>query len=147
MRPLISVAFGVLAWAAMAGLRAPPVSDAEGAGFDQACRYYGARAAMVRPAQPGAFVVILAEACSRAERLLVSGTPEQRRRSAVLLDRIAALRATVVRLNAAAAGRGGAGDLPVTPSGEFLIAHRLGVLMAFNAWLDTGVQFSVASYP
>jgi hypothetical protein len=48
----------------------------------------------------------------------------------------------------ASAGRNRAGQyVPVSPSGEFLIAHRLGVLVAFDAWLDTGVQFSVASYP
>ncbi len=39
------------------------------------------------------------------------------------------------------------GYVPVSPSGEFLIAHRLGVLMAFDAWLDTGVQVSIAGYP
>jgi hypothetical protein len=35
----------------------------------------------------------------------------------------------------------------VTPSGEFLIAHRMGLMIAFDAWLDSGVEFSLASYP
>jgi hypothetical protein len=62
------------------------------------------------------------------------------------------LRETIGRMNAErAASRanasGGAGvfmRFPVTLSGEFLIAHRMGLMIAFDAWLDTGVDFSLA---
>ncbi|MEM1275513.1 MAG: hypothetical protein AAGH74_03240 [Pseudomonadota bacterium] len=32
----------------------------------------------------------------------------------------------------------------VTDTGEFLIAHRMGVLVAYKAWLDSGTSFSIA---
>lgn len=152
IRPLISLGFGALAFAAVAELREPPASDAERAAFAESCRYYETRAASKDGAAPGAlpgreFTEFLAEACGTAERILESGTPEQRARSARLLNRIAELRRTVARMNLARAASGGSAYLPVSPSGEFLIAHRMGVLLAFDAWLDTGVQFSVASYP
>ena len=40
---------------------------------------------------------------------------------------------------------GAAMPSPVTPSGEFLIAHRMGLMTAYQAWLDSGVDFSLAS--
>lgn len=118
----------------------------------EACAYYDMRARAARMTAPGEFIVFLADACAAAAQTLADGTPEQRGRSALLLARIALLRRTVAAMNAeratASAGRYEAGQyVPVSPSGEFLIAHRLGVLVAFDAWLDTGVQFSVASYP
>lgn len=145
MRPLISLVFGALAYAAVADLRDVPFSENDRAAIAEACSYYEARAAAARGT--GEFVLFLAEACARAEDLLESGTPEQRGRSALLLDRIAGLRRTVAQMNVARATENAYGYVPVSPSGEFLIAHRMGVLLAFDDWLDTGVQFSVASYP
>jgi len=151
MRSLVSLAVGTLAFAAVADLREPPVSETERAAFLEACGYYEKRAAASSGAGAGEFVSFLAEACVAAERLLETGTPEQRSRSALLLSRVAELRRTVVRMNAdRAAGslRGTRqGYVPVSPSGEFLIAHRLGVLLAFDAWVETGARISVASYP
>lgn len=154
LRPIVSLAFGVLAFAALADLRAPPVDEAELAAFNQACTHYEARAASARARRPGEFVVFLAEACSAARTLLETGTPEQRRRSALLLWRISELRRVVSEINSTRARRLAddpddrrPGHVPVNPAGEFLIAHRLGVLAAFDVWLDSGVRFSVASYP
>lgn len=147
IRPFIGIGFTALAFAAVAELREVPVSEAEQAGFAEACRYYEARAKLPYGGGQGEFVTFLAEACATAETLMGSGTPAQRARSALLLDRIAELRSTVARMNATRARRDGSGYVPVSLSGEFLIAHRLGVLLAFEAWLDTGVNFSVASYP
>lgn len=147
IRPLFSLAFGALAFTAVADLRQAPVSASERATFEEACTYYEARAAAARVTRPDEFVVFLAEACAVADVLLESGTPEQRGHSALLLARIADLRRTVARMNAARAMNGAGIYVPVSPSGEFLIAHRLGVLVAFDAWLDSGVQFSIASYP
>ena len=154
IRPLVSIVAGALAFAAVADLREAPIDEAERAEFVEACRYYGMRAEAVSATRRGEFVVFLADACSVAEGLLETGTREQRMHSALLLSRIALLRSVIADMNADRA-RSAADDprniatgyVPVSPSGEFLIAHRLGVLLAFDAWLDTGVHFSVASYP
>lgn len=153
IRLVVTAVAGVLAFAAVADLREPPVSEPQRAAFAEACTYYQKRA-QIRPDRgAGDFVAFLSEACATAEDLLEAGTPEQRARSALLLSRIALLRRTIARMNAeraagaAADPAGAAGYLPVSPSGEFLIAHRLGVLLVFDVWLDTGVPFSIASYP
>lgn len=147
IRPLFSLAFGALAFAAVADLREMPASAADRAAFAEACTYYEARAVTARNTRPDEFVVFLADACAVADVLLESGTREQRMQSALLLARIAELRRTISRMNVARAANGAGIYVPVSPSGEFLIAHRLGVLVAFDAWLDSGVQFSIASYP
>lgn len=154
IRPLVSIVAGALAFAAVADLREVPVAEAERAEFSEACQYYGMRAAAVSAVRRGEFVVFLSDACAVAETLLESGTREQRIHSALLLSRIALLRQTVVQMNARRARvsfdmpeHQTAEYLPVSPAGEFLIARRLGVLLAFDTWLDSGAQFSIASYP
>ena len=137
------------------------VPDAERAVFSETCEYYrtraGTGAGLARRAAAGDFVVFLAGTCGAAEVSLDTGTRRQRARSALLLSRIALLRETVGQINAERAVRadaranasGGAGLpalFPVTPSGEFLIAHRMGLMIAFDAWLDSGVDFSLAYY-
>ena len=153
IRSVICIVAGVLAFTAFADLREPPVTEAERVGIAEACEYYAARAEGARGRQ-GEFVVFLSNACDAAEKLLDSGSAKQQARSALLLTRIALLHQTVAGMNterqqalAAKPYMPTTGYVPVTPSGEFLIAHRLGVLLAFDAWLDTGAQFSVASYP
>lgn len=152
-RPVVAIFAGMLTVAAVANLRDGPVGAAERAEFANACDYYHARAQAVPDERAGAFVGFLSEACVAAESLIATGTPEQRARSALLLSRIVLLRRTVADMNARrAAGAADRTDLatgyvPVNPFGEFLIAHRLGVLLAFDAWVDTGAQFSLASYP
>ena len=97
--------------------------------------------------------------CGAAEVSLDSGTPKQRARAALLLSRIALLRKTVAMMNAERAARtvmratgtgaveaGLPAQFRVTASGEFLIAHRMGLMIAYDAWLDSGVDFSLASY-
>jgi hypothetical protein len=152
----------VVAIALMVGatgdLRQIFVRETERVKFSESCNYYHARAGSVRRAGPGEFVAFLADACIAAEISLDTGTPEQRARAALFLSRIALLRETISQMNAErdmravaranAAGRSGAIMLSrVTPSGEFLIAHRLGLMIAFDAWLDSGADFSLASYP
>jgi hypothetical protein len=163
IRPgVIVVAIAVAAGAAGAAgeRRQIVVGDAERAGFSQTCDYYQTRsgqaqAGPARPSATGEFVVFLASTCAAAEISLATGTIEQRGRAAVLLSRIALLRETIGQMNAdrwARAAAGGTGAVgaalpsPVTPSGEFLIAHRMGLMIAYDAWLDSGVDFSLASY-
>ena len=138
--------------------------------FSDTCRYYQARAKSARRVKPGEFVVFLADTCVAAEFSLNNGTRSQRNRSALLLSRIMLLHETIDQMNAertisAAAqiaatlntnvASGNSVNIaapirysmvnPVSPTGEFLIAHRLGVMIAHNAWLDSGVSFSLGS--
>jgi hypothetical protein len=134
------------------------VRDVERANFSEACKYYHARSGSVRRPGPGEFVAFLADACTAAEASLDAGTPKQQGRAALFLSRIALLRQTVKEMNAErdlravemgnATGRNPALFVTrITPSGEFLIAHRMGLMIAFDAWLDSGAEFSLASYP
>jgi hypothetical protein len=153
----------VLMLGATGDLRRIFVRDADRVEFSEACEYYQARAGSVRRAGPGEFAAFLADACIAAEVSLDTGTPEQRGMAAMFLSRIALLRETIGQMNAErdmraiaranaaranANGRSGVILLSrVTPSGEFLIAHRMGLMIAFDAWLDSGADFSLASYP
>ncbi len=136
------------------------ISDAERAVFSHTCEYYQTRsgqaqAGSARRSATGEFVVFLAGTCAAAQVSLATGTGKQRARAALLLSRIAQLRKTIGQMNAdrwaraAASGTGATGAAmpsPVTPSGEFLIAHRMGLMIAYDAWLDSGVDFSLAFY-
>ena len=155
----IAVAVGALgAVGAVGERRRIIIGDAERAVFSETCEHYQTRAGSARRSATGKFVVFLAGACAAAEISLDSGTGKQRARAALLLSRISLLRETIAQMNAdrwartAASGTAVAGvtgiamPYPVTPSGEFLIAHRMGLMIAFDAWLDTGVDFSLAFY-
>ena len=108
----------------------------------------------MRETAAGGFAVFLSGTCAAAEITLDAGSRMQRGRSALLLSRIVLLRETVGLMNAerwarAPAGAGASGVVmpsPVTPSGEFLIGHRMGLMTAYQAWLDSGVDFSLASH-
>jgi hypothetical protein len=151
---MIVVAIVVAAGAAGAagGLRHTGVGDAEYAVFSETCDYYQTRARSARQSATGKFAVFLAGICAAAEVSLDAGTRKQQARSALLLSRIALLRETIGQMNAdrweraAGAGAGAAMPSPVTPSGEFLIAHRMGLMIVYDAWLDSGVDFSLAFY-
>jgi len=150
IRPTSVLLTIALALGVPSGPGGPFAQDTERASFAAACDYYRARGGPERISGPEEFSAFLADACAAALTTLDGGTPEQRGHSGLLLSRIALLRETVAQMNAerAAAPGGLANDRPrVTPSGEFLIAHRMGLLIVYDAWLDTGVHFSLASYP
>ena len=153
IRPsVILVAIAVAAGAA-AGLHQTGVGETERAMFSETCDYYRVRAASVRQTAAGGFAVFLSGTCAAAEMTLDTGTRMQRGRSALLLSRIVLLRETVGLMNAdrwartplSTGGTGAVMPSPVTPSGEFLIGHRMGLMTAYEAWLDSGVDFSLAS--
>jgi hypothetical protein len=128
-------------------------TDSERASFASACEYYRLRGQPDRA--HGArefqnFDAFLADACAAALNSLDAGTANQRRHAELLLSRIVLLRKTVDQMNAdrAASSDYRMQDRPrVTGTGEFLIAHRMGLLIIYDAWLDTGVEVSLASYP
>lgn len=152
-----------------ADLRPGFAIDSERVEFTEACNYYEMRAKSARASRPGEFVVLLADACRKARVSLDSGTRRQRSRSAHLLSQIALLRHTIDQMNAdraisaitlgptglstsvASGTANGVGRSrismvnPVSPTGEFLIAHRMGLMLAYEAWLDSGVSFSLGS--
>ena len=148
---VVVIAVAVGAFGAVGERRQIAVRDAERAVFADTCEHYQARAGPARHGAAGDFVVFLAGTCGAAEISLDTGTRKQRARAALLLSRIALLRETVGLMNAGRWERAAGADRaampsPVTPSGEFLIAHRMGLMAAYDAWLDSGVDFSLASY-
>ncbi len=152
----VAIAVAVGAAGATGGLRTSVAHDAERVVFSETCEYYRVRAeagaGAARRVATGDFVVFLAGACGAAEGSIETGTSKQQARAVLLLSRIVLLRQTIGRMNAErAASRANATyragvfmRFPVTLSGEFLIAHRMGLMIAFDAWLDTGVDFSLA---
>lgn len=117
-----------------------------------ACTYYRQRAGAEPAHRTASFEAMVSDSCVVAIRSLRGSSQEERVAAAVYLTRIAQLHQVVAEMNA----RRGVADLPpdggarragqVTPTGEYLIAHQIGVLRAFEAWLDTGAEFSLASY-
>ncbi len=149
---IVAIAVAIGALEAVGERLQVAAGDSQRAVFSQTCEHYRVRAGAnpVLRGTAGDFVVFLAGACGAAEVSLDTGTDRQRDRAALLLSRIALLRKTVGLMNAERWGRGTAAERaampsPVTPSGEFLIAHRMGLMTAFDAWLDSGVDFSLAS--
>ncbi len=119
------------------------VNEADRARFSTACgEYHTTTGEMAEGA--AAFGAQLAAACDAAWAQLDTGQRPRRIAAARLLARIARLQETVSAMNADRSARGGA---PVTGTGEFLIAHRLGVVNAVEQWLDTGAGISLASHP
>lgn len=129
-------------WAAGAGHHAS-VSEADRARFAAACEQIRGAAGEPVPGGTG-FRGRLAAACEAARSELDAGEPTRRIAAARLLVRIARLSETVGAMNAERGARGGAS---VTDTGEFLIAHRLGVVNALDRWVHSGAELSLASHP
>ena len=128
-------------------LRAAFVSDADRVEYLAACAHYEARARGARKHDPREFVAFLGDVCAAAQVSLDTGSHGQQTRAADLLRRIAELRRTISQMNAERSERTAPLLSRVTPAGEFLIAHHMGLMTAFDAWLDSGADFSLASYP
>jgi hypothetical protein len=120
------------------------MSDTERDRVNDACRQYHLRSEHAGNGQESEFESALASACDAAGPSLDGGSLARRHAAAQLLLRIARLHETVAGMNA---DRALSGAAPVTATGEFLIAHRLGVVSALEVWLDTGPGFSLASQP
>lgn len=169
IRPIIIIGSITLVLGMAGNLRPGFAVDSERVDFAEACSYYGMRAKSARRSRPDEFVVFLADACIAAEIALDTGTRKQKSRSAQLLSQIVLLRETIDQINSdransaaafsanglntniasgfpSSAGRSRVTMVnPVSPTGEFLIAHRLGLMAAYDAWLDSDVNFSLGS--
>lgn len=145
IRQSIIVVLMALALGATGDLRNLFVRNSDRAQYAETCAYYEARAKGARKYRPGEFVAFLGDVCAAAQSSLDEGSPPQRARAAQLLTRLVKLRHTINQINDE---RSTSTRLSrVTPAGEFLIAHRMGLMVAFDAWLDSGADFSLASYP
>lgn len=153
-RSILAVMATALVLGAAGGIRASALGEAETVGLDGACEYYKRRAGPLAEREPVSFVVFLSQTCVAARQSLDRPSPEEREAAELLLSRIAQLHRTVSEMNAerdlAVSGLTGVDRMRalsrVTPTGEFLIAHRMGLMRAFDAWLDTGAEFSLASF-
>ena len=128
-------------------MRAALVNDADRAEYLAACAYYDRRAQGARERDPHEFVAFLSNVCDAAQDSLDTSSDAERVRAADLLHRIVELRRTINQMNAKRSMHTGSLATRVTPAGEFLIAHRMGLMNAFDAWLDSGAELSLASYP
>jgi len=147
MRPVAIVLAFALAIGLLGGSGISDHRDEEWVRYSTACEFYRARSGPTDTQEQQEtleFSAFLAKDCAAAMVSLDTGTPMQSGRAELLLSRIALLRETVEAMNA---DRAQARRHPVTPTGEFLIAHRMGLLIIFEAWLGTGVEVSLASYP
>jgi len=123
-----------------------------------ACEHYENRARFKPRSGEIEFVTYLAESC-RAAILSLSGSRTGERAAAeTFLARLGGLHNVIVSLtverrfeshspqnDTSAASRTNYVAFPrVSSAGEFLIAHRMGVISALEEWIDTGAQFSLA---
>jgi hypothetical protein len=153
-RAVIAVVVSVLVLGAAGDLRLAALGEVDPAVVDRACDYYKRRSGPRPERAPVTFAAFLSETCAAARQSLGAVSPAEQATAALLLSRIVLLRGTIGEMNAArdlaVAGKTGVERMRalsrVTPSGEFLIAHRMGLMRALDAWLDTGADFSLASY-
>lgn len=128
--------------------------------YKRACFHYVNRAKF-RDRHDGVdFVVTLADACTSALESLDKRPGAEHDAAKIFLHGLVALRDTIVEMNMSRVF--GDGFTPLTPmprqggartravrrvsaTGEYLIAHRMGLLKAYRAWLDTGPEFAFAS--
>lgn len=127
------------------------------------CNHYENRARFLPRTGDIAFEVLIAEMCGAAETSLKSTNAVERQAAQDLLERVLELRDTIIDMNmhrvygdqtspfarpviadGRANGPRGGAFARVSSVGEYLIAHRMGLFTAFDAWLDTGPQFSLA---
>ncbi|MEM9144889.1 MAG: hypothetical protein AAGC57_01735 [Pseudomonadota bacterium] len=127
---------------------APPVPEATLNTYAKACFTYENRARFRARNGPTSFVVAMADGCLAAQRSLDAEGGAERRSAIAYLDRLVDLRNTVIAINMDriyganaspfAKPIAGEGRLMamggVSESGEFLIAHRMGLLEAFDDW-------------
>ncbi|MEM7179030.1 MAG: hypothetical protein AAGD47_08525 [Pseudomonadota bacterium] len=127
------------------------------------CNHYQNRARFLPREGEIEFVVLLADACTAAEVSLQSKNETERGAAREFLEKVVLLRDTIVDMNMRRvygdtqnpwakplmAHRDGSLGRSVQMArvgkwGEFLIAHRMGLFSAYDAWLDSGADFSIA---
>lgn len=136
------------------------LSEAERADLGKICKHYVNRARFKPRHQTQEFVVTLADGCLSAKRSMAVGKLEERVAAIGFLRRLKVLRSTIIDMNMVrvfgqnytpftrisyGAGARTEGVRKVSATGEYLIAHRMGLLAAYQSWLDTGPSLALVS--
>ncbi|MEM8792079.1 MAG: hypothetical protein AAGE80_10705 [Pseudomonadota bacterium] len=143
---------------ALAEQRVATLTSDQRADLRAGCNHYENRARFLSREGEIAFVTLMAEACAAAEVSLGSDSASERKTARRFLHRVLELRDTIIDMNMERVygetdnpfakpkvAEGDASEFTrVTDTGEFLIAHRMGVMSAYQAWLDSGASFSIA---
>lgn len=131
--------------------------------WQSGCNHYQNRARFLSREGEVELVVLLADACTAAKTSLQSTSEAERKTARDFLEKVVLLRDTIVDMNMRRvygdtqnpwakplkANRDGSLGRSVQMArvgkwGEFLIAHRMGLFSAYDAWLDSGANFSLA---
>lgn len=154
MGALIAATFTFPAWADAPG-REPAAQDR----YAKACSHYANRARFKDRSDNPEFVVVLADSCIAALKSLNSDRPVEKAAAESFLSGLVELRDTVIAMNmerlfGKSYDRSTRIQGPkyqrsepiahVSATGEYLIAHRMGLIAARNAWLDTAPDFAFA---
>lgn len=119
-----------------------------------ACKHYANRARFITRDRDAGLEVALADGCSEALRDLyvrIHTSPYAKRRAETFLDRVVALKSTIIKMNMERVYGVGYGrrSQPKAPNrlsieqrpmgnvsryGEYLIARQMGVITAYRAW-------------
>ena len=128
--------------------------------YTSACKHYVNRARFLARDAQADFITQFADGCEAALMDLKSGTPKAQSAAAAFLSGLADLRGTIIDINMTRLF--GAKRTPfsqplkgntartealrkVSGTGEYLIAHRMGLIEAYTTWLDTVPHVSLAS--
>lgn len=116
------------------------LADTPAQHFQSTCNYYENRAFGEPGTERIAWLSLLSESCSAALRK-ADAHPTQGTAELEYLRRLAELRDTVIQMNVARFRDRKARDTmnvlrTVTPSGEYLIANQIGVMAAYETWLE-----------
>lgn len=138
----------------------PRIPSGQLAAYSSGCKHYVNRARFLQRGTGAEFIVLLADSCEQAQVDLNHGSYGERRAALVYLSRLLDLRDTVIDMNMSRLFgddytpftrlKHGVGSkteaVPkVSSAGEYLIAHRMGLLDAYRAWLDTHPPVRLAS--
>jgi len=156
MTRVFMVLGAVWALGAAAGLTPPATAADDRSSYAKACHHYENRARF-RVRGTGDFIATLADSCVAARRSLGHG-PTEAVAAVAFLDRVVELFDTVSRMNfervygettnpfaKPLAAHGEFVPLGrVTETGEFLIAHRMGLISAYDSWRDVAGEVALA---
>ena len=137
----------------------PSISEERLAAYARACATYANRARFLPRGENADFTVMMADGCLAAQATLAEGSAAQRGAAARYLARLLELRDTVVAINMdrvygrertrVSRPRTASGQLlafqSVSGAGEFLIAHRMGLIEAYRLWRARAPEFALAA--
>jgi hypothetical protein len=129
---VVCVAFGT--GAALAGTALGQTQTHEITTFERTCGYFEVRSERLSRSKDRAWLPPLAESCRTALENL--RTDPGNMTDTTYLERLTELRSVVIDMNVSRFAKRNSARTrtTVTPSGEYLIAHYLGVMDAYHNW-------------